>query len=426
MCAAFTIETFIRAGELREYSGVLRPRTGDFFHFYEACVAMSRDQDIYQSGTGGYIYPPLLAWAFQPFAMVDETSAARIWIIFNASLLILSVTLIASCFGDLIPGRFGKASAAIAATVGVALLGDKLRSELVLGQTDGFLLLAHALALKYADRRPGAVGVLLGLAANIKYLPLLMLPYLLFRRRWLIATMMPVGFIIGLWIPALSVGVEQNSRYVQVAVNGLCSMAGVPAAFPALQDVGANIFSVNWIRSISITSACARIWGTSAINAKVAVSVLVIASACLFLAIRIYRKNGLRFICPIPVPPPSIASRTLFHVEWCCLLPAILLFSPQTTTRHMVMALCLTIMAGWLMVTLVSRTERRIVLGASLLFAFGMVFPPGGDDSSVLLERWRFLSVAGWLALPLLLICLGFGIAQVSRNRHAPESNSGA
>src|SRR5258708_505657 len=50
----------------------------DFRHFYAAAVAMSQGTDLYKSGTGGYVYPPLLAFLYTPLAHLPDHWAAAV------------------------------------------------------------------------------------------------------------------------------------------------------------------------------------------------------------------------------------------------------------------------------------------------------------------------------------------------------------
>ena len=67
--------------------------TGDFVHFFEAARAMVRGQDIYSSGRGGYIYPPLLAFLYTPLAGLPQNAAAVVLLFCNTALLLGSVFL---------------------------------------------------------------------------------------------------------------------------------------------------------------------------------------------------------------------------------------------------------------------------------------------------------------------------------------------
>jgi hypothetical protein len=45
---------------------------GDFGHFYRAASAMWKGENIYLAAQGHYIYPPFLAFIFQPLTLLSE------------------------------------------------------------------------------------------------------------------------------------------------------------------------------------------------------------------------------------------------------------------------------------------------------------------------------------------------------------------
>ena len=85
--AALLLAFFVNA--MRRVGGP----TGDFVHFYDAARAMVHGEDLYSSGRGGYIYPPLLAFLYTPLAGLSETTAATVLLVVNMSLLLLALFL---------------------------------------------------------------------------------------------------------------------------------------------------------------------------------------------------------------------------------------------------------------------------------------------------------------------------------------------
>ena len=231
--------------------------TGDFVHFYEAARAMVRGEDVYASGRGGYIYPPLLAFLYTPLALLPQNPAAVILLVCNTALLLGSVFLAVREFAR----RFGVPAdgwkTAAVALAAVLLVADKLKGELQMWQTNLLMLLLFTAALRLLDRRPALAGMALGLAFNIKYLPIVFLPYLLLRRRWTAAgafAASAVGFAL---LPAVLTGWDVNLHYQAVAYSGLFRLMGVPVgAAPA-----ANIDGITAEFSVSIPSGMARLAG---------------------------------------------------------------------------------------------------------------------------------------------------------------------
>src|SRR6266699_883367 len=110
---------------------ILAHRFSDFNVFYSAAQATLQHGDLYKPMNRSYIYPPLIAFLYAPLALLSEPQAATIVLCANFLFIVL--------------------------------------------------------ALRWLDKRPAWAGIALGLACNIKYLPIVTLPYLLIRRRWVAA-----------------------------------------------------------------------------------------------------------------------------------------------------------------------------------------------------------------------------------------------
>ena len=72
----------------------LSGRTGDFTYLWLAAQAMIRGEDIYASGRGYYIYPPLTAFLFQPLAFLPESGAAMLWLVMNVALTATAAVIV--------------------------------------------------------------------------------------------------------------------------------------------------------------------------------------------------------------------------------------------------------------------------------------------------------------------------------------------
>src|SRR5262249_7930901 len=191
---------------------------------------------------------------YTPLAFLPENVAAVVLLACNLGLLLGAGFLAAREVAE----RFGvRASAATLATlvlVGCFLTGDKLRGELQMWQTNALLQFLIVLSLCWLDRRPVLSGVALGLAFNIKYLPLVFLPYLILRRRWRTVAAFVVAIPAFAFLPAVLTGSEANLKNLAVAYSGIFRLLG------STVEVGeaANIFPLRSFLSISLTSAIAR------------------------------------------------------------------------------------------------------------------------------------------------------------------------
>src|ERR1700722_1267740 len=68
-------------------------RTGDFQHFFYAADAVRHGTDPYAAGSRGYIYPPLIAFVFQPLSWLGRDRAAAVMLAVNVIVTLLAVTL---------------------------------------------------------------------------------------------------------------------------------------------------------------------------------------------------------------------------------------------------------------------------------------------------------------------------------------------
>ena len=394
--------------------------TGDFVHFFEAARAMVRGQDVYSSGRGGYIYPPLLAFLYTPLAGLPQNAAAVVLLVFNTALLLGSVFLAVREFARRFGLPAGGWKTAAVALLAVLLVADKLKGELQMWQTNLLMLFLFTAALRLLDRRPWLAGMALGLAFNIKYLPIVFLPYLLLRRRWTAAgafAASAVGFAL---LPAVLTGWDVNLHYQAVAYSGLLRLMGVPVGAAR----AANIDGITAEFSVSIPSGIARLAGAggSAATALAAAGLLALAAAAI--AAWMYRRNGVAFL--YRPDGPRADGRPISAVvglEWAVLVTAVLVFSPQTNTRHLSLLLLVQTLAAVLLLSPRPGASRRPLLFGTLLLALGLVFPPGTQDfaeqvgvwSAGALEVWRTVGGPCWCALAMLGTLIWVGLRYARR-----------
>ena len=77
------------------------------------------------------------------------------------------------------------------------------------------------------DRYPAVVGMALGFAINIKYMPLLVVAYLAFRKKWPTVIWSIVGVVIWALLPALVYGWSNNLLFLGQGLSGLGKLFGV-------------------------------------------------------------------------------------------------------------------------------------------------------------------------------------------------------
>ena len=308
-------------------------------------------------------------------------------------------------------------SAAVA-LVAVLLVGDKLKGELQMWQTNLLMLFLFTAALALIDRWPTLAGAVLGVAFNIKYLPVVFLPYLLLRRRWKTAgafAASAVGFAL---LPAILTGWDANLHNQAVAYSGLLRLMGVPVGAAR----AANINGITAEFSVSIPSGVARLAGGSAGVALAAAGLVALAVAAI--AAWIYRRNGVPFLYrPDGFRADAPSVRAIAGLEWAVLVTAVLVFSPQTNTRHLSLLLMVQTLAVLLLASPRPGISRWPLLVGTAVLAFGLIFPPGTQDFIQVvgiwcagpLEAWRLIGGPSWCALAMLgtLLWVGLRYARV-------------
>jgi hypothetical protein len=396
---------------------------GDFRHFYYAARALLDHTDLYTSGTGGYLYPPLIAFTYTPVARLAYRHAALVMLAINVLLDFAGVLLTARAFADrfhLAPrGTTGSARLiAAAALLGVLLNFDKVHSELQMFQTNALMFFLFALSLYWLDRRPVLAGIPLGFILNIKYLSLAMFPWLLLRRRWKTAGAFAASSVFFALLPAVISGWHSNLHDLAVAYGGLLHMLGVGGGTAAAGHEQANVEDIAAGFSCSITSAMARLTrlGWTLKQALAAAAVIALAVAAIVAAM--YRRLTL----PLLSWPPADSQRTqpystLVGLEFTALVVATLAFSPQTNTRHLLLALLVTIPSSLLILRTRGQAQWTLIAGMLIELA-GFTLPWGhstatsGDKSPSL--PWLAVAGPSWCMLIALFTLLSAGLTRAT------------
>jgi alpha-1,2-mannosyltransferase len=189
-----------------------------------------------------FIYPPIAALMFVPFALMNVHVAFAVWTFLTVLALEAAIWL-ALGFVERSPGR--RARYALLATV-VALPTAQVIMNVTCGQVNVLLML---LVLADLARRPGRFqGAAIGIAAGLKLTPLIFVVYLLLTRRVraaavaaaTFASTVLVGFLVlpgpsGQWWGELMLATERmmppgTAPYIQSIRAGLSQLPGVLSA----------------------------------------------------------------------------------------------------------------------------------------------------------------------------------------------------
>jgi hypothetical protein len=403
-----------------------RGREGDFVHFYEAARAVLNNQDLYESGPAkGYIYPPLFALVLTPLALLSREAAGVLWTILNAAMLLAALLLLAheslrrftasstpspalSHPRTLALSHFFPTPILLIAALGALLNIDKVRAVLSLGQSDALTLLLIVLALVLQRGRPILSGACLGLAFNIKYQAIIFLPYLLLRRRFKEAASMASTATLGLFIGTPIFGWDKNLNYLGRAFAGLLEMAGIRAQ----SADAANIHSITWERSVSIVSASARLAQRFNEQLLTPAGVLLVASLALALGWWMLSRHAIALFLrnrggQLELSHPN---HRVALLEWTGLLVAVLVFSPQTTNRHMFLLTFATVVAATILLNSRDARSRWLLVAGLVALWLGLTLPPGGETFRKALTTWRAIAGPSWCVLIMYFTLLWAGL----------------
>lgn len=411
-------------------------RSYDFIHYFRAGEAVRSGENIYASWKGGYIYPPLLAWALSALVPLGLDGGAIVWYAIMLACVGLPACWCLGVFGERWRLGLRPREWPIPLAITGVVFNDQIKATLYLGQTDALLLLCFALPLlsvrsERARNRssvPSLAGAALAglgvaLAGHIKFLAIGLLPYCVITRQWRVAAW-SVGFLILLGLlPALTLGWGTNAEDLRIAFARLLSVFGLPAPSFGMFDP----HPIEWNRSRSILSGLARLGkslGRMELVGAIGGTLVVVAWAAG--AAAIYRRHGLSLLDRVRRPsalPPAIAPCVL-TLEWCTMIAGLLALGPQTTKRHALILLPALLLAAMIALRGRSPSARRsCALGLALLFVANLVPISKAFSLESLGAAWSTLGTfgaLGWAIAAFSLLLLDAGLAEARIAPHEP------
>ena len=386
--------------------------TGDFPIYFRAADAVLHGRTLQQAADQGYLAPPLCATIMAPLALLSQALAAQVW---TGLTLVLFAAMIGFGARDT-AARWalprGAFHALAVATVASLCSFGQLRAELRNGQVDGLLAAGFVFGLVLLDRRPTLAGAFIGFAANIKYTAVALVPYLLVRGRIRAAASAAASTLAFAMLPAIVSGWGRNLANLSISLAGILRLLGV--------DIGgrpvSNIPDLDYSRSVSLTSAVARValprFGHAGMYLVLAGLAGLVVAACWTM----YRRRGFPLLTRGPAGPWAAAITSL---EWSGVIIAVLIFSPQTQVRHMVVLLPLHLTAT--AVILARPAYARWAVAGLIVEQAGLNLPPGSLISDETSEAWRATGWPCWCLLACYLAILWSGLRAAATMRADPD-----
>ncbi|MBD0257534.1 MAG: DUF2029 domain-containing protein [Cytophagales bacterium] len=230
------------------FLGIKAFHGGDFDVYLHAAGKLARGENIYQppflKGLP-YIYSTFFALLLVPFSYLPRGVPNYAWLLANLFFLYRIWRVVTYYLGaqGLTPRHYR-----VLGIASFALTFRFLLYNFNMVQLTIFLLYASLEAVYLIDRNRKVAGaLLLGVAMNIKILPLVMLPYLVYRRHFGPALLSLAVFALLLGVPALFIGVDFNAVLLRdwwAAINPASAARtagevengphGLPALIPTL------------------------------------------------------------------------------------------------------------------------------------------------------------------------------------------------
>ena len=375
------------------------PGANTFSAFYYAALAVRNGTSIL-AASKDYIYPPLMAWAFQPLTYLPVGTAYRVWLMLSllltSSSMFIGVRAFTRAMGAQPQWRAGITAIAFAFLLS---LGEA-KTAWSVAQCDGLVLDAFAFAFALLTRSPVLAGLTIALGANIKYQTLILVPYLLWRRHFKVVAGTGFGMIIFGLMPMLSLGWQGNRDAWTSALGGLGRFIGLHS------NQAADVHSLDWGSSISITSAIARcVRDLNGSPVLLAALLLLVLTAVATAIVCIYKRYQL----PLKGALDHGVQHTaiLVAVEWCIVLAALLAFGPQTTRRHLfVLMLFHLFIAVWLLAPSMITRGRSLFISSLIAFQLALRLPPSAAWCQPASDAWKYIGGPSWLLIALCLAML--------------------
>jgi len=385
----------------------------DFRTFYDAAHAAVTGGDIYKVAGQTYVYPPMLAGWMTPLSDLSILDASWIW--FGLSLVVTLASLRA--WWSAAATGFRLSSGGFIAALGPALLLwiEQVRREFETGQCDWLMLAPIVLGAVIVVRRPILAGLLLGFAIHIKYLPLLVVVWMVVRRRWTAAAASVVGVVLWALLPAFVYGWDLNLDYLGRAAAGLGKLVGI-----IKEGQPGTVYPLEYDYSVSVPSGFARVAARFGYGHREAFAACgVLAIVVLAAAVWIYRRNGWSIVrgSSLRFRESEADRRGLMILEYSGLLAVMLAFSPQTQNRHLFLFLPVILLGTAFLVDDLQRVRVGIALAAATL---GTALLGNAANVAAGNLNWGYVGGGGLAVLVAGLLLLDAGLRRL--NAVAAES----
>jgi alpha-1,2-mannosyltransferase len=308
-----------------------------------------------------FVNPALLAWLIQPLALLPLQTGTDVFVAMNVVAMALSAAILTRRAAPRLGGPLA------ASLVVIAVFSLEAGTGILLGQSDGLMLLAATLAIEALDRRRPVLGGLL-------LVPLLLKPQLV----WLVP---PVLIVARQWrmLAALAAGAV-------VVLLGSIAVAGPSHLLDAFGVVTAPAYAHLDLQSNSIPALIARPLGSNPAAWATAITLAITAVTAMVVLRDLLRRNAVAAVA-IGIGLSIVLSPHLGDYSLMLLAVPVAVLAPRAPMVALLLAAAYT--AGSLFNPLVSLNESSValVLLAGLIAVAWRATHPASPDLALRLPR---------------------------------------
>lgn len=308
-----------------------------------------------------FVNPALLAWLIQPLAVLPLQTGTDVFVAMNVVAMALSAAILTRRARPHLGGPLA------ASLVVIAVFSLEAGTGILLGQSDGLMLLAAVLAVEALDhRRPVLAGLLL--------VPLLLKPQLV----WLVP---PVLVVARQWrmLAALAAGAV-------VVLLGSIAVAGPSHLLDAFGVVTASSYADLDLQSNSIPALIARPLGSNPAAWATAITLAIVAVAAMVVLRDLLRRNAVAAVA-IGTGLSIVLSPHLGDYSLMLLAVPVAILAPQAPMLALLLAAAYTAVSLFNPLVSLNESSVALVLLAGLIAMLWRATHPGSPELALHLPR---------------------------------------
>lgn len=308
-----------------------------------------------------FVNPALLAWLIQPLAVLPLQTGTDVFVAMNVVAMALSAAILTRRATPHLGGPLA------ASLVVIAVFSLEAGTGILLGQSDGLMLLAAVLAVEALDhRRPVLAGLLL--------VPLLLKPQLV----WLVP---PVLVVARQWrmLAALAAGAV-------VVLLGSIAVAGPSHLLDAFGVVTASSYADLDLQSNSIPALIARPLGSNPAAWATAITLAIVAVAAMVVLRDLLRRNAVAAVA-IGIGLSIVLSPHLGDYSLMLIAVPVAILAPQAPMLALLLAAAYTAVSLFNPLVSLNESSVALVLLAGLIAMLWRATHPGSPELALHLPR---------------------------------------